>query len=122
MKIYAYFLEDERLYSVKSCEDSKFTDQEIVERVKDMNEKAGREAYKLYDVPEEMEEVIRFLLGEKKYKRYADIDDLDNSINELDNSVKNSYETLYDLAAEMDWLKGEFEKFKDKLEEKKDSD
>ncbi len=55
MKIYAYYLEDERIHSVGICEDSKLTDQELVDKVKELNEKEGREAYKLFDIPECMD-------------------------------------------------------------------
>lgn len=115
MKIYAYYLEDGRIYSVRSCEDSKLTDQELVDKVKEFNEKEGREAYKLFDIPEGMEEVFRFFFGEKKYKRYADMDDLDNSINELQSQVVDAYDALYDLNQSMDYLKEEFEKLKENL-------
>lgn len=115
MKIYAYYLEEGRIYSVRSCEDSKLTDQELVDKVKELNEKEGREAYKLFDIPEGMEEVFRFFFGEKKYKRYADMDDLDDSINELQSQIVDAYDTMYDINHSIEYLKEEFEKLKEKL-------
>lgn len=116
MKIYTYSLEDGRIYSVRSCEDTKMTDQELIDRVNELNEKEGREAYKLFDVPEGMEEVFRFFFGEKKYKRYADMDDIDNSINDLGENVKDAYYTISDLMEGFNWMKEEFKKFKENLQ------
>lgn len=115
MKIYVYFLENGTVYSVRSCEGSKMTDQEIVNKIKSYNEKEGREAYKLFDVPEGMEEIFTFFLGEKGYKRYSDMTDLDNSINELESQVVDAYDTMYDINHSMEYLKEEFNKLKEKL-------
>ena len=116
MKIYAYYLEDGRIYSVRSCEDSKLTDQELVAISSSIVSLfSNEEAYKLFDIPEGMEEVFRFFFGEKKYKRYADMDDLDDSINELQSQVVDAYDTIYDINHSMEYLKEEFEKLKEKL-------
>lgn len=115
MKIYAYYLEDGRIYSVRSCEGVKLTDQEIIDKINGYNEKEGREAYKLFNVPAEMEELFTFFIGEKGYKKYADMTDLDDSINELQSQVVDAYDTIYDLNHSMEYLKQEFDKLKEKL-------
>lgn len=115
MKIYAYYLEDGRIYSVRSCDNAKMTDQEIIDKINSFNEKAEREAYKLFDVPEGMEEVFTFFLGEKGYKKYSDMADLDDSINELNSQVIDAYDTLYDINHSMECLKEEFDRLKETL-------
>lgn len=116
MKIYAYYLEDGRVGSVKSCEGVKLTDQEIIDKIENYNKKAEREAYKLFEIPNGMEEIITFFLGDKGYKRYSDITDIEESINELDNSVKNAYDTFYDIQSDVKYLKETIKELKAKLE------
>lgn len=115
-RFYAYFEEDGTVTSVRRLEASdKYTVEGLIKKAREFNEKAGREAYFLFDADDKLEEVMYFLLGEKGYKTYSDIDDLDNDVNELDNSVRNAYETLYDIQSGMDYLKEQFEKIKGKL-------
>ena len=118
MKIYAYYLEDGRISSVKSCEGVKLTDQEIVDKIENYNKEIGREAYKLFDIPNGMEEVITFFLGEKGYKRYSDITDVEESINELDSTVKEANNLFYDIQSDVGYLKETIEELKAKLQKK----
>lgn len=120
-RFYAFFEEDGTVTSVRRLEATdKYTVEGLIKKAREFNEKAGREAYFLFDADDKLEEVMYFLLGENGYKIHRDIDDLDNDVNELDNSVKNAYETLYDLQSGMDYLKEQFEKIKNNLTNKED--
>ena len=57
---------------------------EVIEKcIADYNSSSDSVECKVIELPDEMTEVITFLLGEKYYKRYSDMDDLDSTMNEL---------------------------------------
>jgi len=115
MKIYTYTTEEGELRSIRFFDKSLVTDEEIADKVKSANEKAGREAYKLFDVSENMEEIILFLLGEKHYKRYADIDDLEETMETLDNNIYGLSCDISDIADQMERIKRTFNEIKENL-------
>ena len=115
MKIYTYSTEEGLLWSVKVFDKASVTDEEIADKVKSANEKAGREAYKLFDVPENMEEIILFLMGEKDYKRYADIDNLEDTMETLDNDIYGLSCDISDIVDKMESIKRTFNEIKENL-------
>lgn len=64
-----------------------------------------------------MEETITYLMGEKKYKRYADLDDVDDTMNELSASINSLHDDAFDMAQAMERLEKEFEKIKKQFEQ-----
>ena len=115
MRIYTYFNEDGSVCSVHLLDDEKIKEAE--EKAKEYNKNLGREAYKFFTIPEGMEETITYLMGEKKYKRYADLDDIDNTMNGLSASINSLRDDTFDIAQSMERVEKEFEKIKAKLNE-----
>jgi len=110
MRIYSYFVEDDIVGGVYIIDEEKHKDAD--ERVAKLNKECGREAYRIFDIPEGMEQTILYMLGVDKYKRYSDMDDLDSSMRELSSSVDSLHEDTYDISQAMSRLEKEFEEFK----------
>lgn len=110
MRIYSYFVEDDIVGGVYIIDEEKHKDAD--ERVAQLNKECGREAYRIFDIPEGMEQTILYLFGGEKYKRYSDMDDLDSSMRELSSSVDSLHEDTYDISQAMSRLEKEFEEFK----------
>ena len=110
MRIYTYFNEDGSVCSVHLLDDEKIKEAE--EKAKEYNKNLGREAYKIFTIPEGMEETITYLMGEKKYKRYADLDDVDDTMNELSASINSLHDDAWDMAQAMERLEKEFAEVK----------
>jgi len=110
MRIYSYFVEDDIVGGVYIIDEEKHKDAD--ERVAQLNKECGREAYRIFDIPEGMEQTILYLLGRDKYKRYSDMDDLESSMRELSSSVDSLHEDTYDISQAMSRLEKEFEEFK----------
>ena len=66
MTIYGYFNEDGSVCNVHLLDDEKLKYAE--EKAKEYNKNLEREAYRIFTIPDGMEEVILFLLGEKNTK------------------------------------------------------
>jgi hypothetical protein len=110
MKIYSYFNEDGSVCNVHLLDDEKNKDAE--EKAKEYNKKLGREAYRIFTIPDGMEEVILFLIGEKKYKVYADIDDLDDTLNEVGSDIRGLHDDAFEMTERLERIEKMFEKFK----------
>lgn len=110
MKIYSYFNEDGSVCNVHLLDDEKNKDAE--EKTKEYNKKLGREAYKIFTIPDGMEEIILFLIGEKKYKVYADIDDLDDTLNEVGSDIRGLHDDAFEMTERLERIEKMFEKFK----------
>lgn len=110
MTIYSYFNEDGSVCNVHLIEDEKVKEAE--EKAKEYNVKLGREAYRIFTIPEGMEDVILFLLGEKRYKVYADIDDLDDTLNEVGSDIRALHDDAFEMSERLERIEKMFEKFK----------
>ena len=89
------------------------TDEEIEQSVEKYNASGGCTC-QIIELPDEMEEVIVFLTGEKKYKRYADMDDLDSSMQELSADINNIHDDVWNMRESMEHIEEMFKKFKEK--------
>ena len=118
MKIYVYYEEDGRVGYVRLLEPEKgHTIQDYYDKAKEYNGQLKREAYVIFDIEDEkLGEAILYLLGEKKYKRYADIDDLDDSINSIRSEVVDLYDTAFDMNQSIERIEKLFEKVKESFE------
>ena len=114
MRIYSYFVEDNIVGGVYIIDEEKHKDAD--ERVAQLNKECGREAYRIFDIPEGMEETITYLMGDKKYKKYADLDDVDDTMNELSASINSLHDDAWDMAQAMERLEKEFAEIKKKFE------
>ena len=117
MKFYAYFREDGTVDYAHSFEALKpHTEEEIYEKVKECNDREGREAFVVFEAEGKLEEVINYLLGDKGYKRYADLDKLDTSINELSSDIRSIYDDAFSMNESIERIEKMFDEFKEKFE------
>jgi acyl carrier protein phosphodiesterase len=88
---------------------------EVIEKcIADYNNSSDSVECKVIELPDEMTEVITFLLGEKHYKRYSDMDDLDSTMNELSADISNIHDDVWNMRNKMDYIEEMFKKFKEK--------
>ena len=88
---------------------------EVIEKcIADYNSSNDSVECKVIELPDEMTEVITFLLGEKHYKRYSDMDDLDSTMNELSADISNIHDDVWNMRNKMDYIEEMFKKFKEK--------
>lgn len=96
------------------------TDEEIEKSVNDYNNASDSVACQIIEFPDEMEEVVTFILGEKKYRRYSDMDDLDSTMNELSADIENIHDDVWNMRNKMDNIEEMFKKFKEKYVDEDD--
>ena len=89
------------------------TDEEIEQSVEKYNA-AGGCTCQIIELSDEMEEVIIFLTGDNKYKRYADMDDLDSSMQELSADINNIHDDVWNMRENMEHIEEMFKEFKEK--------
>ena len=135
MKIIVYYREVESFESEEESKEKQIwrvdlysrwidkgkTDEEIEQSVEKYNASGGCTC-QIIELPDEMEEVIIFLTGEKKYKRYADMDDLDSSMQELSADINNIHDDVWNMRESMDHIEEMFKKFKEKYIDELDDD
>ena len=102
-------------------ENKGWDDERIEKDVTDANAEAVEKNYDItfdiINVPKELENLVTFLIGEKKYRIYSDIDDLDDSINKLSGELSSIEEDVYHLTSVMDRIEEKFTSIKEKLNE-----
>lgn len=127
MKIIVYYREVESFESEEESKEKQIwrvdlysrwidkgkTDEEIEQSVEKYNASGGCTC-QIIELPDEMEEVIIFLTGEKKYKRYADMDDLDSSMQELSADINNIHDDVWNMRENMEHIEEMFKEFKEK--------
>ena len=108
MKIYVnYDLDDHTIirgvqtlsYFIKK---SKKTEAEIDSLVKKRNEEAGWEVFRVFEVDDELEKVVRFLLGEQEYKRYADITYVYDKLRDIKDDVDSMRDDTFHMSEYLD--------------------
>lgn len=130
MKIIVYYKDDEKLDGKRKniwrvdlysrFKDQGKTDEEIEKSVNDYNNASDCVACQIIELPDEMEEVVTFLLGEKQYRRYSDMDDLDSTMNELSADIENIHDDVWNMRNKMDNIEEMFKKFKEKYVDEDD--
>lgn len=130
MKIIVYYKDDEELDGKRKniwrvdlysrFKDQGKTDEEIEKSVNDYNNASDSVACQIIELPDEMEEVVTFLLGEKQYRRYSDMDDLDSTMNELSADIENIHDDVWNMRNKMDNIEEMFKKFKEKYVDEDD--
>lgn len=102
-------------------ENKGWDDERIEKDVTDANAEAVEKNYDItfdiINVPKELENLVTFLIGEKKYRIYSDIDDLDDSINKLSGELSSIDADVYHLTSVMDRIEEKFTSIKEKLNE-----
>ena len=130
MKIVVYYRDEEELEGNRKniwrvdlysrFKDRGKTDEEIEKSINDYNNASDSVACQIIGLPDEMEEVVTFLLGEKKYRRYSDMDDLDSTMNELSADIENIHDDVWNMRNKMDNIEEMFKKFKEKYVDEDD--
>ena len=121
MKIVVTYKEDGTIRCVKGMEIylKKMTEVEVVNCVKDENIRAGRTVFRILEIDDlHLEDVLAFLLGENKYKAYSDLDDIEDSLNEVGAQVANAYNEIYGLSESVDKIEKALKEVKKLVEEK----
>ena len=74
------------------------TEQQIDEAVAKRNEEVGWPIFRIMEVSDEMEAVLRFALGENEYKAYSDITDVYNKLREAVDDLDSMREDCYHMS------------------------
>ena len=136
MKIIVYYREVESFESEEKTKEKQIwrvdlysrwidkgkTDEEIEQSVEKYNNAAGECTCQIIELPDEMVEVIDFLTGDNKYKRYADMDELDSSMQELSADINNIHDDVWNMRESMEHIEEMFKKFKEKYIDELDDD
>ena len=113
MKILVQYSDDgHRISNVSTLSRFKQTEEKIIARVNEVNENEGKEIYKIFDIADDISEIILFFLGDRAYKRYADMDDLEESVADLSASINSIYDDVFDMREAMDHIERMFKEFK----------
>lgn len=100
MKICVVKDENGDIYSVHSFEfynERRINDERIIEFCKKENENAGYEKYVNVDIPENVEEVFRFLVGEEKYKTQKSLRTVCTYLKDIKESLKSIQTDVFDI-------------------------
>lgn len=65
-----------------------------------------------------LDDMVNFIFGEKQFRIYSDIDDLDDSINELSTDLSTIQNGIFDMSRNMEHIETMFNEFKEKLNQK----
>ena len=123
MKVVVCLDDNNKIQWVKSFdwykEHKKWSEEKIVEAVaKSNNDDKCQSLFAIWEANDTIGNLVEFLLGDKKYKIYADIDDLDDSINELSGDLYSMHDDIFHMSQSMSNIEDMFKEFKEKLTKK----
>ena len=123
MKVVVCLDDNNKIQWVKSFdwykEHKNWSEEKIVEAVaKSNNDDNCQSSFAIWETDGVIGNLVEFLLGDKKYKIYADIDDLDDSINELSSDLGSMHDDIFYMAQSMENIENMFKEFKEKLTKK----
>lgn len=123
MKVVVCLDDNNKIQWVKSFdwykEHKNWSEEKIVEAVaKSNNDGNCQSSFAIWETDGVIGNLVEFLLGDKKYKIYADIDDLDDSINELSSDLGSMHDDIFYMAQSMENIENMFKEFKEKLAKK----
>ena len=123
MKVVVCLDDNNKIQWVKSFdwykEHKNWSEEKIVEAVaKSNNDDNCQSSFAIWETDGVIGNLVEFLLGDKKYKIYADIDDLDDSINELSSDLGSMHDDIFYMAQSMENIENMFKEFKEKLAKK----
>lgn len=103
MKIYVNYDCDDhnRIRGVQTLSyylDKGKTEADIDKGVEERNKEYGWELFRTFEVSDEMEAVFRFMLGEKEYKRLADITALYEKLKDIKDDVDSMRDDTYQMS------------------------
>ena len=123
MKVVVCLDDNNKIQWVKSFdwykEHKKWSEEKIVEAVaKSNNDDKCQSLFAIWEANDTIGNLVEFLLGDKKYKIYADIDDLDDSIDELSGDLYSMHDDIFHMSQSMSNIEDMFKEFKEKLTKK----
>lgn len=122
MKIVVYYGNDNKISWVKTFNFYKrekgWSPKEVEKKVKECNDKNGKECAVIMEFDRKLDDVVNFIFGEKQFRIYSDIDDLDDSINELSTDLSSIQSDIFDMSRNMEHIETMFNEFKEKLNQK----
>lgn len=74
------------------------TEEQIDNLVAERNKEAGFDAFRIMEMSDDMEAVMRFALGEKEYKTYADITSVYEALRNIESDLDAMREDCYDMS------------------------
>lgn len=74
------------------------TEEQIDNLVAERNKEAGFDAFRIMEMSDDMEAVMRFALGEKEYKTYADITSVYEALRNIESDLDAMCEDCYDMS------------------------
>lgn len=74
------------------------TEEQIDNLVAERNKEAGFDAFRIMEMSDDMEAVMRFALGEKEYKTYADITSVYEALRNIESDLDSMREDCYDMS------------------------
>ena len=74
------------------------TEEQIDKLVVERNKAVGYDCFRMMEVSDEMESVMRFALGENEYKSYRDITDVYNKLKNIEADLDSMREDCYDMS------------------------
>lgn len=74
------------------------TEEQIDKLVAERNKESGFDYFRIIEVTDDMEAVIRFALGEKEYKTYANITSVYEALRNIEADLDSMREDCYDMS------------------------
>ena len=74
------------------------TEKEVDGLVAERNKEVGFDLFRIMEVTDEMEAVLRFALGENEYKSYRDITDVYEKLKSIESDLDSIREDCYDMS------------------------
>lgn len=74
------------------------TEECVDKAVAERNKEAGFDYFRIMEVTDEMEAVMRFALGENEYKAYADITEVYEKLKNVEADLDSMREDCYDMS------------------------
>ena len=99
------------VYSYGHYHDIGKTDEQIEEAIKSSQEKNTNWSYQSIEVPEEMTEAMKFLLGEEKYVATATIRGLKNKVQNCIEDLEDMKTDLYNMSEYFEGVARDLQKF-----------
>lgn len=116
MKILVDFNQDGSIRAVKNTEKYNLSEDEIKDQVSKENMRLGYGKYMLKEITSDLENVFDFLLGEKGYKVYGDIETIEDSINTLSANLGSISDDVFNMVSNMEKIEKLLEEFKERYE------
>lgn len=77
------------------------TEEQVDRAVAEQGKKAGWDCFRIMEVTGEMENVLRFLLGENEYKAQSNITNVYNTLRELQDDLESMHSDIFDTCEEV---------------------